>query len=65
MADLEALGLLVETKKHKLMVPRCARTGAVIEPMLTDQWFVAMTKPDADGTVDRAEGDRRGAHRAK
>lgn len=49
VADLEALGLLVETKKHKLMVPRCARTGAVVEPMLTDQWFVAMTKPDANG----------------
>jgi valyl-tRNA synthetase len=42
VADLEAAGLLVETKKHKLMVPRCARTGQVIEPMLTDQWFVAM-----------------------
>jgi valyl-tRNA synthetase len=47
VADLEAEGLLVETKKHKLMVPRCARTGQVIEPMLTDQWFVAMTKPGA------------------
>ncbi|OGB37864.1 MAG: valine--tRNA ligase [Burkholderiales bacterium RIFCSPLOWO2_12_67_14] len=43
VADLEAASLLVETKKHKLMVPRCARTGQVIEPMLTDQWFVAMT----------------------
>ncbi len=42
--DLEALGLLVEVKKHKLMVPRCARTGQIIEPMLTDQWFVAMNK---------------------
>ena len=42
VADLEALGLLVEVKKHRLMVPRCARTGQVIEPMLTDQWFVAM-----------------------
>ena len=42
--DLEALGLLIEVKKHKLMVPRCARTGQVIEPMLTDQWFVAMSK---------------------
>ena len=49
VADLEALGLLVEVKKHKLMVPRCARTGQVIEPMLTDQWFVATTKPGADG----------------
>ena len=44
VADLEAQGFLVEIKKHKLMVPRCARTGQVIEPMLTDQWFVAMTK---------------------
>jgi valyl-tRNA synthetase len=44
VADLEAQGLLEEKKKHKLMVPRCARTGQVVEPMLTDQWFVAMTK---------------------
>jgi len=44
VADLEAQGLLAETKKHKLMVPRCARTGQVVEPMLTDQWFVAMSK---------------------
>jgi valyl-tRNA synthetase len=42
--DLQALELMVEIKRHKLMVPRCARTGQVIEPMLTDQWFVAMTK---------------------
>ncbi|MDO5623501.1 MAG: valine--tRNA ligase [Pseudomonadota bacterium] len=49
VADLQAQGLLVETKKHKLMVPRCARTGQIIEPMLTDQWFVAMTKPDETG----------------
>ena len=44
VADLDAAGLLVETKKHKLMVPICTRTGQVIEPMLTDQWFVAMNK---------------------
>ena len=51
VADLEAAGLLAEVKKHKLMVPRCARTGQVIEPMLTDQWFVAMTKvSDQDPT---------------
>ena len=49
VAQLDADGLLVEVKKHKLMVPRCARTGQVIEPMLTDQWFVAMTKPGAQG----------------
>ena len=47
VADLQALELLVEVKKHKLMVPRCARTGQVIEPMLTDQWFVAMRKVGA------------------
>ncbi|MES2283841.1 MAG: valine--tRNA ligase [Pseudomonadota bacterium] len=51
VADLEAQGLLVEVKKHKLMVPRCARTGQVIEPMLTDQWFVALSKvSDKDPT---------------
>jgi valyl-tRNA synthetase len=44
VADLEADGFLVETKKHKLMVPRCGRTGQIVEPMLMDQWFVAMTK---------------------
>ena len=49
VADLEAQGLLVSVKAHKLMVPRGDRTGAVIEPMLTDQWFVAMSKPGADG----------------
>jgi valyl-tRNA synthetase len=49
VADLEAQGFLVEVKKHRLMVPRCARTGQIVEPMLTDQWFVAMTKPGADG----------------
>ncbi|MDE2394058.1 MAG: valine--tRNA ligase [Burkholderiales bacterium] len=49
VADLDALGLLVETKKHRLMVPRCARTGQIVEPMLTDQWFVAVNKPGADG----------------
>jgi valyl-tRNA synthetase len=50
IADLEALGILEKTDKHKLKVPRGDRTGVVIEPMLTDQWFVAMTKAGADGT---------------
>ena len=49
VADLEAQGYLVKTDKHKLKVPRGDRTGVVIEPMLTDQWFVAMSKPAADG----------------
>jgi valyl-tRNA synthetase len=42
--DLEAMGLMLEIKPHKLMLPICARTGQVVEPMLTDQWFVAMNK---------------------
>ena len=49
VADLEAQGYLVKIDKHKLKVPRGDRTGVVIEPMLTDQWFVAMSKPAADG----------------
>jgi valyl-tRNA synthetase len=49
VADLEAAGLLVKVEKHKLKVPRGDRTNVVIEPMLTDQWFVAMSKPGADG----------------
>lgn len=42
LAELEDLGILVETKAHKLQVPRGDRTGQVIEPYLTDQWFVKM-----------------------
>src|SRR6476661_5935246 len=52
VADLEALGLLEQVKPHKLMVPRGDRTGVVIEPMLTDQWFVAMSKPAPEGTFN-------------
>lgn len=52
VADLEAQGFLEQVKPHKLMVPRGDRTGVVIEPMLTDQWFVAMTKPAPEGTFN-------------
>ena len=48
-ADLEAQGFLVEIRKHRLTVPRCGRTGQVVEPMLTDQWFVAVSKAGPDG----------------
>ena len=48
-ADLEAAGLFIKADKHKLKVPRGDRTGVVIEPMLTDQWFVAMSKPGDGG----------------
>ncbi len=44
LADLEAAGLLLEAKPHKLQVPRGDRSGQVIEPYLTDQWFVAMAE---------------------
>jgi valyl-tRNA synthetase len=49
--DLKAAGLLESVKPHRMMVPRCGRTGAVVEPMLTDQWFVAMSKPAPEGTL--------------
>ncbi len=51
IADLDAQGLLESVKPHKLMVPRGDRTGVVIEPMLTDQWFMAMSKPAPEGTL--------------
>jgi len=42
VADLDAQGALVKIEPHKLKVPRGDRTGAVIEPYLTDQWYVAV-----------------------
>ena len=44
LADLQAGGYVIDIKPHKYMLPICARTGQVVEPMLTDQWFVAMSK---------------------
>lgn len=52
VADLEAIGLLEKIEPHKLKVPRGDRTKSVIEPMLTDQWFVAMSKPAPEGTFN-------------
>ncbi len=50
VADLDALGLLAEIKEHKLMVPRGDRSGTVIEPYLTDQWYIDLTRDtQADG----------------
>ncbi len=40
--DLDALGLLEKVEDHTLQVPRGDRSGVVIEPYLTDQWFVAV-----------------------
>ena len=48
--DLKALGLLVNIKAHKHMVPRVSRTGEIVEPMLSEQWYMAMSKPAGEGT---------------
>jgi valyl-tRNA synthetase len=48
VADLETGGFLEKVQPHKLMVPRGDRTQVIIEPMLTDQWFVAVSKPSQD-----------------
>ncbi|HKT26650.1 valine--tRNA ligase, partial [Dyella sp.] len=56
LADLDAAGLLVETKPHKLQVPVSQRSDAVIEPMLTDQWFVDLT---SDTQKDGRPGGRK------
>lgn len=48
---LEDAALMVKVEPHKMMQPRGDRTQAVLEPMLTDQWFVAMSKPAPEGTM--------------
>ncbi|MCK6576128.1 valine--tRNA ligase [Myxococcota bacterium] len=51
VADLEAQGLLVEIKAHKLNLGHCQRSGSVVEPMLSKQWYVRaepLAKPAAD-----------------
>jgi valyl-tRNA synthetase len=59
VAELEAQGLLVETKPHKLQVPRGDRTGQAIEPYLTDQWFVRMDTLAGRGLALAEQGDVR------
>jgi valyl-tRNA synthetase len=49
LQDLRAAGLLVSERPHKMVVPRGGRTGAVVEPMLSDQWYIAMSRPCAGG----------------
>ncbi|MCF6257588.1 MAG: valine--tRNA ligase [Gammaproteobacteria bacterium] len=59
IADLDAQGLLEKTEKHTLMVPRGDRSGAVIEPLLTDQWYVKVG-PLAEPAIKAVEnGDIR------
>ncbi|WP_394807947.1 valine--tRNA ligase [Nitrosomonas sp.] len=57
IADLETQGFLVETKPHKLMAPRGDRTNTIIEPILTDQWYVAMEGLTKRGLEVVAQGD--------
>ncbi|HEZ6898361.1 TPA: valine--tRNA ligase [Neisseria meningitidis] len=52
VADLQEQGFLVEIKAHTLMTPKGDRTGSVIEPMLTSQWFVAMSATPNGGEPD-------------
>jgi valyl-tRNA synthetase len=57
VADLEALGLMESIQPHKLMVPRGDRSKAVIEPYLTDQWYVK-TAPLAEEAIKAVEDGR-------
>ncbi len=54
VSDLEAAGLLVDVKPHKLMIPRGDRSHAIIEPLLTDQWFVKIA-PLAEPAIKAVE----------
>ncbi|HEY1815418.1 MAG TPA: valine--tRNA ligase [Kofleriaceae bacterium] len=54
VADLEAGGFLVETKPYKVPRGRSQRSGAVIEPMLMEQWWVK-AKPLADAAIAAVE----------
>ncbi|MDX1836541.1 valine--tRNA ligase [Legionella taurinensis] len=49
--DLQEAGLLVKTEPHKLKVPRGEKSGVIIEPLLTDQWYVK-TKPLAEPAIE-------------
>ena len=55
--DLKAQELLVSEKPYKLRVPRSGRTGVIVEPMLTDQWFVKMEGLARDGLKVVADGE--------
>lgn len=51
LKDLEEQGLLVGTKAIRHMVPRVPRTGEIVEPMLSEQWYMAMSKPAGEGST--------------
>ena len=51
ITDLTARGLLVKTEPHQLTIPRGEKSNAIIEPLLTDQWYVNM-KPLAEPAIE-------------
>jgi len=55
--DLDDLGLLVKVEDHKLMIPRGDRSGVIIEPLLTDQWFVK-AKPLAEPAIEAVKSGK-------
>jgi len=57
LADLRSSDLLVSEKPYRLRVPRSGRTGVIVEPMLTDQWFVKMDGIAKRGLAAVANGD--------
>jgi valyl-tRNA synthetase len=57
--ELKAEGLLASEKPYRLRVPRSGRTGVIVEPMLTDQWFVKMESLARDGLEVVARGEVR------
>ncbi len=57
VADLKSQKLLVSEKPYKLRVPRSGRTGVIVEPMLTDQWFIKMDGLAKRGLAAVANGD--------
>jgi valyl-tRNA synthetase len=57
VADFEALGLLEKVEPHTLQVPRGDRSGAVLEPWLTDQWYVRIA-PLAEPAIKAVEDGR-------
>ncbi|MGH8201286.1 MAG: valine--tRNA ligase, partial [Steroidobacteraceae bacterium] len=59
VAELEAAGLVVRIEKHKLVVPRGDRSGAVLEPYLTDQWYVRIAPLAAPAIAAVASGTTR------
>jgi len=57
VADLEAAGLLERVESHKLMIPRGDRSQAIVEPYLTDQWYVKV-EPLAKPAIEAVEDGR-------